>query len=314
MSYTEEFFGFISKGYDIEVGDYFIRPVENHAELSKSFISDSNRFDNFYYPPEAVVERTTNGGPPEEVPGSRHAPHLFRLRPSHSIRRRDNGTLGDPRKFRKSDGGLLIHALAFLVKARCQFHDLWFDARVPAKPRAICEMTSNELALVLGGLLRTYREYASKTEQPRLAIRFVNLLYVKSRIGSYQWGWERFFFEYSVFDALFRCLKESGIISPPNRLAHGQRFVYLGEEAKIIAWDAQAAERAIRFVDLRNDLAHETLWDGASPSSDVEMEAAAELSRLNDRLILTAAQIPCGFRRSNWLSISYSDLRWEGPR
>jgi hypothetical protein len=118
-----------------------------------------------------------------------------------------------------------------------------------------------------------------------------------NRAPSYELDWEHFAIEYMVFDALYKTATELNL-TPTTRI-HPERFDRLCSTFNI----PENAAKKEQFVDLRNDLMHETLWDGGHPESPDSDEACLcrfHLRRLNQRLIPAILGYGNDFVRSDW--------------
>jgi len=117
--------------------------------------------------------------------------------------------------------------------------------------------------------------------------RFTNILYMRSRVPSYEWDWERFMIEYTVLDGCWKMAEKlfglSGL-SQKKRPKHEDRIRILCERFSI-PFQKSHLEMIAR---LRNDLFHETLWSKGRPCSSHDASAFRmlfELRRLSKNLI-----------------------------
>ena len=280
---THDYFGFIPASISISVGAFEVRPKDDYAE-TLSRIRSLAAADGFVHPCR-IGEGTE--GPRCEVPS------MYRLPATHVIR----GTPGDTnsRERRLAETGVLVHGLAFLLGVRAQFHDWWFDGRVPVRVDEICAITPEEVGEVL-----TRMGTAFATFPVMVRNRFVSILYLENRTASKHLYWEQFLLRYTVLDALFRCFVELGTL-PRKRIAHHERFRVLAEHGLMHWSDAEEAVSK-SVVAMRNDLVHEGLLDGLTPAGDYGdvIYLASHLRRLNQRLLLRLAGVSCGFAGSSW--------------
>ena len=90
-------------------------------------------------------------------------------------------------------------------------------------------------------------------------------LYVHNHVPAYEFEWERFAWQYSVFDATWFAAfgKQGG--------PHAERFKVFSDSRGM----KQDEREFRRWVDLRNDLMHQVLWGesipGHRPVSNVEV-------------------------------------------
>lgn len=184
---------------------------------------------------------------------------------------------------RLHEAGLFINCLSFLCGTRLQFHDWWFDARVPIKisnwmwphPKSIPEF-----------LQCAYEYYKNQDEYDKNLLN--NIFYMHSRFYTYVWEYEKVLFEHMVFEALYR-------INLHNHKESINALVKAGIKNKLkvlcelfgMEYDEDVIKR---ITKLRNELVHESLWDGVTPgtkgSNDIFPAVAGDiLYRLNSRII-----------------------------
>src|SRR5207249_1122143 len=108
-----------------------------------------------------------------------------------------------------------------------------------------------------------------------------NVLFMHSRVPSYEWDWERFTMEYMVFDG---CWKLARLRYHVKDLPHSDRIKTICQRFSIPCDN----DLVRRIVTLRNNLLHETLWDGSQPCTAASVDACQQpdnLRRLNQRVI-----------------------------
>ncbi len=104
---------------------------------------------------------------------------------------------------------------------------------------------------------------------------------MQTKVKSYEWAWERFSISYMILDGCYKLLNESyGVVSR----RHGDRIKTVLKHFNMkldMDW-------ITHIVRLRNELFHETLWEGGQPGnsgSTYSYSATLHLSMLNNRLI-----------------------------
>lgn len=160
--------------------------------------------------------------------------------------------------FRNSDGAFLIHLAAYLYGVRLQFHDWWFDGRIPMKSTHHAFIRLDAERDFLSHSFKEWRAW----EAPERKL-FTNTLYLHSRSPTHQWDWERFNVNYTVFEALYRlAVRLWGLPEAGN---HRERLYLVCNQFGIEI----ETENLDRIYDLRNPLVHEGLWFGQQPGTAI---------------------------------------------
>lgn len=178
---------------------------------------------------------------------------------------------------RNSDAGFIIHVLGYLFGTRLQFHDWWFDGRVPIKSTHNITITD---AVIEDFISKSYRTWLAWTDQ--IKKWFLNILIMHSRVPTYEWEWERFMIEYMVFDGAYRITQE---LFQFRNGGHKQRF-----EEIFSRFGLEYHEDKIKEIyRLRNDLLHQSLWDQSQACTQRPGSKALyhqiTLSNINNRVI-----------------------------
>jgi hypothetical protein len=276
-----------------------VSPVKEFAELVHEVGELVHEDHGYYYPPiirqwRTGIEFTEEGRrekEPELVKGSRRQALLFSLPPTHVIRLSNRTSQSE---YGRGDEALILHALAFLFGTRLQFSDWYFDMRVPISKDTRDFFISDMQARaenVLSTALRLWRGWTRVTQE-----RVVNALYMNSRSPSYEWDWERFTIDYMVFDALYKVTCETRGLN------------VCGHKARLSAMcDHYGVPRESRWLqtiyNLRNELYHESLWDGHQPglsTSEEAFRASLRLRDMNMRLIAGVLGYTGKYLQSEW--------------
>ncbi len=238
-------FGYLPQQWMIDFQYGKISPFPDFDTIAKEVQKRLHK-DGHFYPPIA--------NPP--IPKIRRPAHLYRLPASHEL----CISLPSPEaNIREGSAGFIIHLLAFLFRTRLQFADWFLDGRIPVDVTGTSALVHN--ALQAGNILsRAYSVWLTwaATQQRR----FTNILYMYSRISTYEWDWEQFMLEYMILDA---CWKMAENLCRFKRVPHAERVSVLCKELSIEPKQLGIDVKAM--TDLRNDLFHEVMWHKARPGS-----------------------------------------------
>ena len=124
-------FGFLPCDWTFEFEGGEIRPIPEIDEVRKAVERYTNE-DGFLYPP--LSQRVRLDWQTDRVlgkiAGTERPAHLHQVPPSHELCLRAPGTIEE---VRKGPGAFIMHLVAYLFGVRLQFHDWWFDSRVPIR-------------------------------------------------------------------------------------------------------------------------------------------------------------------------------------
>jgi hypothetical protein len=279
-------FGFLNYRRPIDVGDGCVTPLEQFEEGLR-FINTYGNRDGYIYPPLVrTVELDAHMQEAGIVPNSERPASVFELPLSHEVRVSNPVGVDDSRD---EDVGLLVHLLAFFFGTRLQFEGWRFDGRVPTSPNSLLYAADVPQHFV------SWVYSAWKEWNPDLRRRYINILYMHARSASCLWDWERFMYQYMVFDAIYRFHTVKG---GPVLKGHKERLVGMCREFGVREEPDVLAE----IYRLRNDLFHEALWHEQTPGRGriVDHNTEEWLSNLNTRLIVGIAGYRNKFSRSGW--------------
>ena len=126
--------GFLSYEKTIQFSHGWICPVNSFDDACEYVNKNANK-DGFFYPPiietykqrHDVIEGKLHTFE-DLVPKTKRPAHLFKMPASHEIQiiypsNKSNSKQGD--------GLFITYLIAFIFGIRLQFHDWWFDGRVP---------------------------------------------------------------------------------------------------------------------------------------------------------------------------------------
>jgi hypothetical protein len=256
-----------------------IAPLPDHAQAQMEMAQRTSR-DGYVYP---NLSMNDSERPPQPWP-------LHRLPVSHSVTISDCASVEE---LRHGEGAFLIHLFGFLTGTRCQFGDWWVDARVSTRGANGFEVHREwEVRRSIEAALKVWRTFNERT---RLVA--TNALFFHNRTAAYSWDWERFQAEYQVLDALYSVARQLDGLSGSR--SHGQRMGDLADRYGM----AVDETRMKRIIGSRNELIHEALWEGYTPTATASRDShriPQWLHRFNARLVLAIYRVPAEATRSPW--------------
>ncbi len=287
-------FGFLPCDWSFNFNGGTVSPIPE-IQKARKWVERYMNEDGFLYPPlsyRARLEPKTNKilG---KIPKTQRPAHLHRVPASHELRLAVSGT---QEEIRKGPGAFVLHLLAYLFGIRLQFHDWWFDSRVPIRMAQTHNIHFTK-ATADNFLSHCYQVWRGWPEKDQKLI--TNLLFMHSRATSYEWDWEQFTIEYMVLDCCWRL----------GTGRYGFRAKYHSDQIKILCEELGLLfdeKLGRRIVCLRNNLFHETLWDGSQPCTAVSGDAFQQphnLRRLNQRLIPALFGYKSPYVHTAWWSI-----------
>lgn len=284
----KDLFGYLPYKPEIKFNGGLISAI-NEFDKVADWIGENTNLDGFLYPP--IVRRVKGDfdseNSHEEIPNSECPALLHRIPASHELCLYASGDSND---IRKSLGAFIIHLLAYLFGVRLQFHDWWFDGRVPIKSTHNVHFNERSVENFLSHCFVMWDSWP--LEKQKL---MTNVLYMHSRSPSYEWDWEQFMIEYMVFDGCWN-LSE---IKHKSKAKHKERMYIICQQFGI-------PENKIlidNIVSLRNDLFHETLWDKSQPCTGTDgpgFASSYHLRRFNQRLIPALFGYENSYIKSGW--------------
>jgi hypothetical protein len=267
--------------------EYSIEPFEDYADRKQCFdsclVEDGSR--RTLYPP--IVEQVAESG--VAIPRTRRPADLYCPAASHKLV--SHGAL-DAKSLRQTETTFLLQFVAFLYDCRLQFCDWQLDTRMVVRPQ---EASFRVWPNVAGALIsKAIRRYRLLDVKKKLAL--TNILYVHSRARHLFWDWEQFTQECWVVDAVRGFL---------NHRRQRKPWTDTFDELRVHRND----QLVDGFRDLRNELFHESLWDGNMPGFSCPKLPTQYLRALNERLIAGLLDIGSSFRRSAWDDRQLNELK-----
>ena len=272
MEYKDTF-GFLPIEIAVSFNGGEIRTLDS---IDKTISDLSKHFDNdgSFCPPEDVRD-------------------LYRLTPTHEIILNNLNDYDDQRHIRLNDSGYIIQLLAYIYGVRTQFHDWWYDSKIPCKSKHNICVTPTRLSEFMS---YSYDQWKKWQDDERKL--FTNILYMNSRFESYCWDWEKLMISYMVLDG---CYKFAEQVYGINGGSHAGRINRLCEFFGL----KQETHNIERIVELRNQLFHESLWSNAQPCTAPPGDAFSQvynLNRFNQRLIVALLRFKTDYIHSSWTS------------
>jgi len=260
-------------------------PLDVTIAFEGGRISPLSSFNEAVNDVSASFDRNGVFCPPE------YARDLYKLKPTHEIILHNVNDYSDVREVRLSDGGAVIQLVAYIFGVRTQFHDWWFDSKIPCKSTHNLIITQSRLNEFMS---HAYISWQAWNDEVRKL--FINILYMNSRFVSYNWDWEKFTIGYMVLDGCFKCTK---LLDGIKSGTHETRINRLCQHYQL----REEKDNIERIVELRNQLFHESLWSNSQPCTAPEGDAFGQvynLHRFNNRLIMAIIGFETDYIKSSW--------------
>ena len=297
MENNKDLIGFLPRKISIEFDGGRFRALDSFDEVAKHLRLRTNR-DGYVYPPQTVSVVASqvadgrllqdNEKKWEEVPNSERPALLHRLPASHEL------SISNPPVgliFRESDGAFLMHLASYLFGVRLQFHDWWFDGRVPVVSTHNIFVTPQGANNFFSHSYNTWKNW-----EPDHRYLFTNILYMNSRSPSYEWDWEQFIIDYMVLDSCYHISSKLYKIKGNNDIRQIKNMCdHFG-----LATDDSSIRIIVR---LRHNLFHKALWDGSHPCTAIPADAWRQvnmLRNLNQRLIAAIIRFDTEYINIPW--------------
>lgn len=267
--------------------------VVDEFEKAREWIEKYTNKDGFLYPP---IEKRFKLDPltlekKEVIPKTEKPALLHKLPYTHSIEMDDDCTIEEQRK---GSSAFIINMLGFSLGYRLQFHDWWFDGRVPIKTDNGLSITRDTVEDFLSHCFSVWKEWDAKSKK-----LITNLLYMFSRSLHYEWEWERFTVDYMVIDGIWKLYEKQNKIKEGSVRRLKDRVNKLCKAYKIPVNDRHLT----KIIKLRNELFHETLWDKGQPCSAGNNDVFVQtifLRHLITRLIPAILGYQTAFVKTEW--------------
>jgi hypothetical protein len=285
-------FGFLFEKLNFSFDGGSVRTSREFVK-SRKWVNSQVNNDGYIYPLTSyTATQNIKTKRWKRIPKTTRPAKFFHMPPSHDI------SLLHPTD-QKSDryglAGFVVQSLSFLYGTKLQFFNWFIEGRVPVKTQTInLALHTSDVETFFHRAVPAWLSYSEINKR-----RMVNLLFVHSVAGAVEWDWQRFLLEYMVTDACYRIADEIKKCRAPR---HQDRLKALSDSFGL----AKDDHWFDFFVRLRNNLFHETLWDGGrlftSPSSE-SFYAPLHLRRFNHRLVTVLLCGPGRYTKTKWTSI-----------
>jgi hypothetical protein len=285
-------FGYLSERLDFSFDGGSVRTRDDFVK-ARNWINSQTNKDGYLYPSTSyTVTKDINSKKWKRIPRTSRPAKLFHMPPSHNIALINSSV-------QKSDryglAGFVVQSLAFLYGTKLQFWDWFIEGRVPTKTQTInLALFPSDVEMFFERAVPTWQSLSDLNKK-----RMVNLLFVHCIAGAVEWDWQGLQLEYMVTDACYRIAHNMGKCKAGR---HEDRLTALCDSFEL-AKDDHWFDFIIR---LRNDLFHETLWDGGRPFTSQSSEsfyAPLHLRRFNHRLVTAILCGPGRYTKTRWTSI-----------
>ena len=297
MGYTD-YFGFLNKPWKFEFEGGGVYPIDNYEANLNEIEKIKNR-DGFIYPYEVsnISFSSDNKAKPIEIPNTKKPASLYKLWNSHIIKLK---SYESSEILRNYDAAFIMYFLGILFNTRLQFTDWWFEGKIPISDHQYFYAGPKEAEECLDYAYRFWKNLNGEYKK-----LLINVLFMHIKTRSYEWDWEKFTFEYMVFDGLYKIIKRTH----PEVNKMNKDNERLGRKLKLVCdyfSISYKKETLTKIGALRNNLFHEALWDTGLPivaGSTFSFYAPEHLHKLNQRIITCLVGYNNKFSRSGWEGI-----------
>ena len=285
-----DYFGFLDMNYSVSFGNVKIAPVEKFDDV-KAWIKKYTNNDGFVYP-QTINRIELDVKTLKEKRVIPNVEFLYKMPPSHSINIQYPFYKVDLRKW---DFAFLINLLGFLHGTRLQFYNWWFDGKVPIRNMDNIYISPKEITKFLSTAYEAWKKWNEINKE-----RIINLLVMHTRIPTYEWEFERFFLNYTVFDGAFKIAEK---IYKCKATSHIKQFRSVIKRFGLASND----EHINKIYNLRNDLFHHAIWDGGYPNSPTDKYEGwiqeIVLRKFNIRFLVALLNYKTDFIKTPWWTI-----------
>ena len=292
-------FGFLNYPYKMNCDFFEIKPLKCYSKIQQKFHKKLN-IDGFYYPKNTSKYKLSFYPKilPAKIKNSERPPLLYEVPLSHEI------TLLNSIDINREgfiDTQLIINLLGFLFSTRLQIADWKLDGRIPISLNAnfySSDLTKSHF------LFWVYQWWSILEKDQQL--QFINIIYLHNRTISLEWWWEKFLYQYIIFDGLYKL--HISITNSNQRISHRDRFKKMFDAYGLISND----ELVNSLYKYRNKLFHEGLWDSSIIGYPIENQDSLyfgeHLARINSRLICSITNYQNNYIKSCWWCMGNSIL------
>lgn len=269
-----------------------IFPLTDYKERILWFEKKSHR-DGFFYPPQVATYKIDSETKEikKKIEKTERPASVYKLIPSHQI------CVSKPdKKLKKinSDDVLIINLLSYIYGTRLQFSDWNVEGRIPFKSQTDIVISDDVCFDFLEHVYSWWRNLNTKSQ-----MKYINILYVLGRARSLEWEWEKFAYQYMVFDSIFN-LYSSLNPEKAKDINHKKRFEILISDHGLHKNNSLVD----KIYKARNKLFHEVIWAetmlGFKSDKNNTTLFSLHLNALNSRLICGLTKYRNDYSTSEW--------------
>ncbi|WP_337288528.1 hypothetical protein [Candidatus Methylomirabilis sp.] len=273
MAAVEFRFGVLPRHLQVDLPDWRIEPLPDCQETIEQW-RGLGADTTWIYPPivqwvrrpcDPGIEKTVR----KQVIESEKEAVVWRLPPTHCLKYNGRHRL-DRDDAMHGIATFLIYLLGTIYGIELQ-HEAWFvTGRQRKRENGLFISSHKATTNVLDLASRWFRKAPRKVQTA-----IVSALHLHNHISAYQWDWERFSWQYAVFDAAWFVAQKNGDI-PLHRKKkhwpHGERF-----HALATAFNLRRNKRQFeKWVRNRNDLIHQLTWGKTFPGHEPKVSIRGE--------------------------------------
>ena len=247
------------KHIKIENEVLILEPIEQIEQVIEEVNSTFHSKNGFCFPLSRNVKYKScfdenNNYCEKEVSRSpRFTPEFFRFYSTHNITLlKQDFDKNDANDNSKNPLFFLLQVIGYACGYRVMPAELWFDGKIPTKPKNHATCNPNILDKVI---LKTYKTWLDLEEEKRRIL--INIFYFYNRSPSYFWTWEKFLSDYRVFEAAFKFhakdCKDCKYCKDCKQKLNGKERYYKFLECIKVQCSKSILKKAI---DTRNNLIH----------------------------------------------------------
>ena len=283
--------GFLPNPIAFTIPSVRLEPLAELESLREAVTRATNT-DGHFYPPTVTTHRYPDRRDESvsvPVPNTTRPAQLFGLPSSHRLEI-DAPVSATPIS---GDASFIAQLLAYLYGTRLQPEGWQFDSRVPVtRLNHSAYVGQQALERIVNAGYERYR-----TATPEARLRLTNILYLHAKAPCYEWDWEEFLVQFLVTDAMYRyCALDNVAVA----VTHADRIKELCGRLGVWCDDETAVSE---FVEMRNSLFHEALWEGERPGYSTSAKVhyrVQEFRELNHQLIAALLGGASTYTRHNW--------------
>jgi hypothetical protein len=195
------------------------------------------------------------------VPGSERALPVWNVPVTHKLVYTGPG-VPDQELTKEGIATFLIYLIGRVNGVEVQHEDWYVAGRQHKDIGGVFVPVGHALDQLMGHAERWFEAL-----KPAVRTAAISALYLHNHVLSYEFSWEAFAWQFSVFDACCYIADKTGIVQNSMRgMGHGKRFEELARIGGLVSRPAAF----IQWVKYRNALIHEVTWGKAVPGHHPE--------------------------------------------